>query len=87
MKIFISARFKKLYDRLEKSEQNKVDKTIDLFVRYPFDVSLDNHKLHGKLKEFRSVKASFDLKIIYIEERGHLIVTFIKVGSHKEVYT
>ncbi len=86
MKVLISSSFKKSYDRLDKVDRNKVDRAIDLFCKNPFHTSLNNHKLHGELSELRSIKASFDLRILYYEEGGHITVTFIKVGKHADVY-
>jgi addiction module RelE/StbE family toxin len=74
-----------VYDRLEKTDKVRVDQAIILFSENPFDITLDN-QLHGELKEFRSIKAGFDLRILYTEEGGHVTVTFVKVGRHKEVY-
>jgi len=86
MRVFISNSFKKAYHRLDNVDKNKVDRAIDLFYKDPFHIGLNNHKLHGELNELRSIKAGVDLRILYLEEGGHLTVTFIKVGRHGDVY-
>lgn len=86
MKVLVSNGFKKSYDRLDKIDRNRVDRTIDVFCKNPFHTSLNNHRLHGELSELRSIKAGFDLRILYFEEGGHVVVTFIKAGKHADVY-
>lgn len=86
MKVFISKSFKKSYDKLDRADKVRVDITVEKFHKDPFNVSLNNHKLKGELKDFRSISAGFDLRLLYIEEGGHTIITFIKVGRHREVY-
>ncbi len=79
--------FDKQLDRL--SDQNKriVQEAICLFLLEPRNPLLRNHKLHGKMDGFFALYAGYDLRIIYTYENSRMIVVFVAVGKHDEVYT
>lgn len=86
MKIIRRARFKKAYKYLSKKQQLQVNKALRLFMQNPKDPSLKNHSLKGAMIGKRSIVAGFDLRIIFKEEDGYLIVILLSVGSHNQVY-
>lgn len=86
MKIEYSTRFMKMYGKLRKIDQEKVDYAIERFKSDPFDPRLQNHKLLGDQKNVRSLSAGFDLRILYVEKDGHALIIFVKVGTHDAVY-
>jgi len=78
--------FTKSYKKLSQQEQTKVDVTLAVFRKDPFQSSLRNHELKGKLAGKRSISAGHDLRIIYSEEDEHAIVYLLKTGAHNQVY-
>ncbi len=86
MKINFSDGFKKKYIKLNNLSKDRVNKTIKKFKINPFDQSLCNHNLQGRLKGFKSIKAGFDLRLIFKEEGGYIFVLMIDVGKHDDVY-
>lgn len=78
--------FKKDLKKLSKDKKISVAEAIRTFKLNPFDPSLLNHKLKGRLKGVRAFSAEFDLRILYREEGGHAIVIMLHVGKHEKVY-
>jgi addiction module RelE/StbE family toxin len=86
MKIRRKKKFIKNYHKLSTDQQKKVDQAIARFVNDPFDPALNNHPLHGRFKDLRSISAGWDLRIIFQESGGYIIVVFLQVGTHSQVY-
>ena len=86
MKIQTTRKFDKAYARLREDSKTSVDDALRLFERNPFNPSLDNHKLKGKLKRFGAITAGYDLRLVYQEEGSHAVVIFLNVGTHDQVY-
>ena len=86
MKLIYTTRFFRAYKKLSEAEKERADEAIRLFEKDPMAVTLKNHALKGKLKGIRSIKAGYDLRILYTEEGGHAVVFFIEVGTHEQVY-
>jgi addiction module RelE/StbE family toxin len=59
---------------------------VEIFKENPFSAKLRNHPLKGKYKDHRAFSAANDLRIIYREEGGHIVIIMIDVGSHNQVY-
>ena len=53
--------FAKSYKKLSQQEQTKVDTALAAFREDPFQPSLRNHELKGKLSGKRAVSAGHDL--------------------------
>lgn len=86
MKIVTTDRYDKKYKKLSANLKIRVDSVLERFIKDPLDPSLLNHNLQGKLKGFKSIKAGFDLRIIFKEEKGYVLVLLIDLGKHDEVY-
>ncbi len=86
MKIETSSRFVKMYKKLSLIQQEIVDNAILRFREDPFQPSLRNHALKGKLAGLRSIKAGYDLRLVYEEKNGYVVVVFLELGSHDQVY-
>ncbi|MGN7610771.1 type II toxin-antitoxin system RelE/ParE family toxin [Magnetococcales bacterium HHB-1] len=87
MKFIFSKRFLKALDKLSTQNQERVENALDLFLKNPFTPSLRNHALSGKLKGSRSLTAGYDLRIIFKEHDGYIVVTFLDVETHRQVYS
>lgn len=57
MHIIFPEKFIKKYQKLQKSSRVKVDTAIERFTENPFEPSLKNHNLQGKMKGYKSIKA------------------------------
>ena len=86
MKLLRHKFFAKQYKKLDKNKRLLVDEAIFLFVKNPFDKKLRNHQLKGKYSNCNSIDASFDLRIILIQEENYATVLLLKVGSHNKLY-
>ena len=86
MIIKASHKFKKQYKKLSPALQKKAKEEIDRFAKNPFEISLKNHKLQGQLKGFRSFSVTADIRIIFEERQGYVLVIFLDIGRHDHVY-
>ena len=86
MKIVTTVKYDKKYKKLGIDLKNRVDSVLERFIKDPLDPSLFNHNLQGKLKGFKSIRAGFDLRIIFKEENGYVLVLLIDLGKHDDVY-
>ncbi len=86
MKITYHKKFLKQFDTLERRQQEAVHAAIEKFRHSPFDAVLRNHPLKGTMKDKRSISASFDLRLIFVERDGYAVVLMLAVGSHQDVY-
>jgi len=87
MKIEYHKNFIKQFERFQRKEQEHVLYTLKIFEKEPFAEQLRNHRLRGKLSRFRSISAGGDIRLHYYEEKpNHIIVVFVAIGSHTQLY-
>lgn len=86
MEIRLRKAFVKAYTKLPRPQKQSVDKALILFEKSPFDPALRDHALKGKMKGLRAFSAGFDLRVIYREEDGFMVITLLDVGTHNQVY-
>ncbi|MEX1048580.1 MAG: type II toxin-antitoxin system mRNA interferase toxin, RelE/StbE family [Akkermansiaceae bacterium] len=86
MRIDSHKSFLKAYARLSLTQRRAVDDALMRFKNDRTEESLHDHALKGKMKSLRSFAASFDLRVIYREEGGFIMVVLIDVGTHNQVY-
>ncbi len=86
MRIVFSKKFEKAIKRLSQENRTAVNTTIERFKLNPFEPKLRNHALKGKYKGKRAISAGYDLRIIYEEEGGHIVIYMLNVGTHAQVY-
>ena len=86
MKLIPLKRFTKAYRRLQPGDRGKVDEALILFETDPFYPALRNHPLKGSMVGMRAISAGFDLRILFQEEGGNMIIYLLDVGSHSQVY-
>ncbi len=65
MKLIHRKSFRKSLENLTSNQKKRVGKVIKLFEENPHHPQLNNHALHGKLKDLRSIAAGGDLRIIF----------------------
>jgi mRNA-degrading endonuclease YafQ of YafQ-DinJ toxin-antitoxin module len=71
---------------LSANRKKRVGEIIRLFEENPFNPQLNNHALHGKLKDLRSISAGGDLRITFFEEDNYEVVYLVCIGTHNQVY-
>lgn len=86
MKIIFKSTFEKQYMKLNPILQRKVDIALEKFESNPFDISLMNHNLTGKLFGYKSIRVNYSTRIIFKEEGGYTLVEIIQIGTHDDVY-
>ena len=80
MRIFYHPRFTQSYARLPLAIKKKAEDREVLFRTNPFHLSLDTHKLRGKLKRFWSFSVNRQYRILF-EFSGPEVI-FLDVGDH-----
>ena len=86
MQIEKTLQFQKAYNKLPSKFKTKVDNTLKLFIKDPFHSKLKNHRLKGKLIEFRAISVTGDIRIIFKEKNNYTIIILLNVGPHSKVY-
>lgn len=86
MKIKRKKRFIKMYKKLSLKKKDKINRAIIKFQENPFDKTLNNHDLKGDYENCRSISAGGDLRIIFREFEDYIVVVFLAVGLHSQVY-
>jgi len=86
VKIRYHKQFTKHFQKLPKEIQQKAIKGIKKFIKNPFDKSLRNHPLSGRLIEKRAFSISSDMRIIFEEQEDYFLVLFLDIGTHNQIY-
>lgn len=76
--------FEKKYKKLKKSEKDKFQERINIFLTDEFNPILNNHPLKGKYEGYRSVNVTGDLRAIYKREEN--LAIFVTINSHSNLY-
>jgi len=83
-------RFEKSYIKLNVKLKKLFIKKLDKFIDDEFDLSLNTHRLKGKMKDRFSFSITGDVRVIYrkeIEKDVEVIIfTFVDIGTHNKVY-
>ena len=77
-------KLRKLHVRIRKSFKEK----IQIFEKNPYDLQLENHTLEREYEGLRSINLTSDYRAIYeeINEGEEVVVYFLLLGTHKELY-
>lgn len=88
MKVFFHKSFQKRYRKSSDKIQDKFDSQLDLFYKNIYDERLNNHELHGKYSNHRSINVTGNIRAIY-KEIGTITmdVLFVDIGTHGELYS
>ena len=88
MKIDFSPNFYRQYKKANVKIRKSVDKKIAIFIKNPYDSSLNNHLLHEPYQEYRSIDITADYRALY--EEVHLgteeLAYFVRIGTHDQLY-
>jgi len=84
--IVISSRnFEKEMAKLPLKVKLALRERLEIFMVRPFAPILNNHQLHGSLKNYRSINISGDYRLFY-EAVDDDTIRLMRVGTHSELY-
>lgn len=85
MLIFPSRNFEKEAAKLPSKIFESLRERLELFKIDPFAKLLNNHKLHGSFKHYRSINITGDYRLIF-EQFDENTVRLVDVGTHSELF-
>jgi len=77
--------FEKKLSKSPSSVKIKFKERIRIFMSEPHNILLNNHKLHGKYNEYRSINITGNYRLIF-EEINTGTVRLIDINTHPELY-
>ncbi len=88
MKVRYSPDFYQKYKKADVRIQNRVDEKIEVFLKDPYDLQLDNHMLKRRWKGYRSIDITPDWRAVYKETqiRDESVAYFVLIGTHKQLF-
>ena len=88
MKVRYSPDFYRKYKKADVRIQNRVDEKIEVFLKDPYDLQLDNHTLKRQWKGYRSIDITSDWRAIYKETQigDESVAYFVVLGTHDQLY-
>lgn len=84
MNISYSKTFIKQAKRLKPELRQRLQARIQLFGNNPLHITLRNHALKGKYKEYRSIDITGDIRALYLQKDDEAI--FDAIGTHSQLY-
>ena len=82
MIIYPTSQFKKSYKKLPNFIKEKAKKKDKIFRQNPFHLTLDTHKLRGKLKSFWAYSVDESYRVLFRFENKNKVIYF-DIGTHK----
>ena len=86
MKFDSTKKWLKAYRRLTFPQKRQIDASLIAYAKDRTDPKLADHALKGHMKGLRAFSASWDLRIIYREEGGFILIILLDTGTHNQVY-
>ncbi len=84
MIIYYHPRFRRNYRGLDKQVKAQAEERITLFRREPFNVRLDTHRLHGKLKNQWSFSVNNRDRVLFeFLNKPQTEAVFLDIGDHR----
>ncbi|OIP65230.1 MAG: hypothetical protein COV32_02825 [Candidatus Yonathbacteria bacterium CG10_big_fil_rev_8_21_14_0_10_43_136] len=88
MKVFFHKHFRKRFAKLPSKIKDKFDIQLELFYKNLHDERLNNHELHGKYINHRSINVTGDIRAVYRKTDTVMgSVLFVDIGTHPELYS
>lgn len=85
MNIKVTKHFEKRFKKLPPGIKQSFKTRVSVFILDPFNIKLNNHKLHGSLNKYRSININGDYRLIF-EEVERDTILLIDVNTHSELY-
>ena len=86
MRVFLHKQFLKKYQKLPKALQNTFTERTHLLLNDPTSPLLRIHALKGSLEPHKSMNVSGDYRALFIVDEVKQTITFLKIGTHSELY-
>ena len=89
LRLAYSSQFKKDYKRIQKRgyELGELHAVLEqLSVEKPLEERFRDHALTGRYRGFRECHVRPDWLLIYAVDRGRLVLTAIRTGSHADLF-
>lgn len=88
MRVKFSKKFKKQYTKADNKVKKSFEIRLHIFIKHPHSYELNNHKLSGKLADYRSINITGDWRAIYSEHEDleGTFAIFEAIGTHSELY-
>lgn len=88
MRIRYSPDFFRKYKKANVRIRKSVDEKIEIFLKDPYDLQLDNHELKKKWEGARSIDITADWRAIYKETQigNEPVAYFVTLGTHEQLY-
>ena len=77
--------FKKKVSKLSQPVKTKLNKRIQLFIKEPKNIILNNHELTGKYNGYRSINITGNYRMVF-EELSDGAIRLIDVDTHPKLY-
>jgi len=87
MQIEYSKKFIKEFKKCPLKIKVTFKNRLKIFIDNPHNPILNNHKLSGKLKKYRSININADWRVIFQEMIKEKTVYFVAIGTHSKLYS
>lgn len=87
MQIEYSKNFIKTFKKSPQKIKESFKDRLKIFINNPHNQILNNHRLSGKLENYRSINISGNWRAIFKEIKDKNSVYFIVVGTHSQLYS
>ena len=85
MEFIYSKKFKKQFNKLSYKTQNSFETRIKVFIKEPYHVILNNHKLFGEYSGYRSINITGDYRTIFKMVSNNTCY-LVAIGTHGKLY-
>ena len=86
MKVVLHKYFLKRYQKLPKTVRNTFVERTHLLLTDPTNPILHIHTLKGNLELQKSMNVTGDYRALFVVDEETQIITFLRIGTHSELY-
>ena len=84
MIVYHHPHFKRSYRKLDRQIKEQAEERVALFKRDPFNIRLDTHRLHGKLKRQWSFSVDGRNRVLFeFLNTAKTEAVFLDIGDHR----
>lgn len=88
MKVRFSPDFYRQYKKVDVRIRKSVDEKVEIFLKDPYNLELDNHPLKREWEGYRSIDITGDYRAIYkkIDKGVDIVAYFVALETHRKLY-
>ena len=90
MLLRFSGKFNKTYGKAPYKIRDAFDTRLKLFLENPYHPQLNNHRLSGKYRGYRSINVTGDWRAIFLQHADDdddgIVTIFEVIGTHSQLY-